>query len=1051
MIARIVRHPTAANLLMILLLTLGAVSVGKIVRSTFPQQPLDKVQVTVQYPGASADEVDEAICYRLERAIDQVDQIEEYQCESRDNLATLLAEGHDGVVIDRLLSDIRTEIDAIDDLPLESEPPIIRLLGTREPVVSIAVHGEVPYFRLKDYTETLKQKLQQLEGVSNVRIEGFTDRQLRIEVDALALRSLGLAISDVVKLVRGLNLDNPAGDIQTPGGRITLRMDDERTSPSTLAELRLRSPRGGQDLRLGDIATIIDTFEHPNQRISFDGSPAALLVVEKNRSDDALDVLSVVETFIGAERARTPGANLTLTQDVASLVKDRLSMLVTNGIQGLLLVMLVLWLFFSARHAFWVGMGLPVSFAGAFFMMSLLGFQFDMMTPVALLIVIGIIVDDAIVVSENIVAHRERGKSPLEASIDGALEVLPGVFASFATTLAIFLPLAFLAGELGTMLKAVPVIMLLTLTVSLVEAFFILPSHLKHSSFEGQRNAAQAWIDVRLERLRTRCVAGVARFVRWRYLGLGGLIGLLLFCVSLAAGGIVGFMPLPELDNESVEARLLLPPGTPFERTETTVDKLLEGLNAVNERLSPMQPGGQSLVRHVAVRYGFNVDAHETGDHVATVVVDLLSPEIRSHSSREIRALWRDEVGQLADVVFLKFADPLIGPQGKPIELRVVGEDLAAAGSAALDLKNWLGGYAGVTDLSVDLRPGKPELRFRLKEGAQELGVTSTIIAEQLRGAFNGLVAQEVQVGRENFEVLVRLDETARRRFNTLDTFMVHSNQGELVPLAAVAHAVEARGYARLNRVNGEHTVTVEGLIDAGVTTSAAVLADTTRRFLDDWQARYPDVRLDIQGESKRAGETLGSMRQGFLLGFLAMYLLLALQFKSYVEPLVVVAIIPLSFIGVVLGHLLFGYHLTMPSILGFISLAGIVVNDSILLVTFVEKRLREGMALEHAVVQAARDRFRAILLTSVTTVAGLLPLLLETSLQAKVVIPLAISLAFGLSTATVLVLFVIPAFYMVLQDLGLFHRQDSLANSSATSARRSGDDSPAQSIEAGH
>ena len=1027
MIRLFVNHPTAANILMILLVVLGAVSVGGIVRSTFPQQPLDTVQVTVPYPGAAADEVDEAICYRLENAIDQVTQIFEYRCESRDNLATLTVESTEGAVIDRLLADVRTEIDAIDDLPMESEPPVISLLGTTEPVVSIAAYGDVPYHRLKDYAEDLKFRLQRFEGVANVELQGFTDRQLRIELDALALRGLGLAVSDVAGLVRSLNLDNPAGAIKTDSGTMTLRVEDERTTVGSLADLKLRSPKGGQDIRLGDIATITDTFEYPNQRITFNGAPAAILRLEKSRSDDGLNVLLLAQKFVEEERLRTPGVSLALTQDVASLVKDRLGMLIKNGAQGLLLVVLVLWLFFSAKHAFWVGMGLPISFAGAFFLMRALGLQFDMMTLVGLLIVIGIIVDDAIVISENIAAQREAGKDPLNASIDGTREVLPGVVASFFTTAAIFLPLAFLAGDLGTVLRAVPVVMLLTLTVSLLEAFLILPTHLKHATFDNHRNAAQRWVDNKLDAARDRAVDLVELFVRWRYLGLGGLLALLLLCISLVASGLLGFTPLPEIDNEAVEARLLMPPGSPFAQTEATVETVLAALENVNAALTPQQPGEQPLVKSVAVHYGRNVDAHEVGDHVATIVVDLLSPEVRSHTSSEIRALWRTEVGTLADVVFLKFSDPVIGPQGKPLELRIVGDDLEQLYPAALELQNWLRDYHGVHDLSMDLRPGKPEMRFRLKPGAQALGIDSTTIARQLRGAFNGLVVQEVQVGREKFEVLVRLDETARARFDTLDTFMVHSALGHQVPLSAVADIIESRGYARLNRINGEHTITIEGLLDSSQATSAAVIGHTSAAFLPQWSAKHPGARLDIQGETAQSGKTLGSLRRGFLLGVLAMYLLLALQFRSYVEPLVVVVIIPLSFTGVILGHLLLGYNLTMPSILGFISLAGIVVNDSILLVTFVEKRLAQGMALQSAVVQASRDRFRAILLTSVTTIAGLLPLLLETSLQAKVVIPLAISVAFGLTTATAMVIFVIPAFYLVLHDVGLFHRHEEL------------------------
>jgi multidrug efflux pump subunit AcrB len=534
-------------------------------------------------------------------------------------------------------------------------------------------------------------------------------------------------------------------------------------------------------------------------------------------------------------------------------------------------------------------------------------------------------------------------------------------------------------------------------------------------------------VDEKLNVWRDRTTEFVAAFVRWRYVGFGGLIGILMVCVSLLTSGILGFSPLPELDNESIEAKILLAPGAPFERAQARVQTLLEALEQVNDELTPLQPDQQSMVRQVVVHYGRNADAHESGDHAATIVVDLLSPEIRTHTSTEIRSLWRNAVGILPDVAFLKFSDPQIGPSGKPLELRLLGSDLAELYDAAVDLQRWLAVYEGVHDLSMDLRPGRPELRYQLKPGAQELGINSAIVAEQLRGAFNGLIVQEVQVGREKYEVQVRLDAASRTRFNTLDTFMIQSAAGHQVPLSAVAYVVESRGYARLNRVNGESAITLEGLIDASRTTSAAVLSHTQREFLPQWLENHPEVRLDIRGETERSSETLGSMRQGFLLGFLGMFMLLALQFRSYVEPLVVIVIIPLSFIGVVIGHLLMGYNLTMPSILGFISLAGIVVNDSILLVTFVEKRLAQGMALADAVVQAARDRFRAILLTSVTTVVGLLPLLLETSLQAKVVIPLAISLAFGLTTATMMVIFVIPAFYMILHDLGLFHRHEEL------------------------
>jgi hydrophobic/amphiphilic exporter-1 (mainly G- bacteria), HAE1 family len=1028
-------HPTAANLVMLLLLVLGIAALPTIVRSTFPQLPLRHVEIQVEFPGAAAERVEDAICRRLEDALDRIDQIREMRCEARENLATTRIEAIEGASVDRLLADVRGEISAIDDFPDLAEEPRVRLLGTTEPVVSIAAYGDLPRPELKDYAESLKQRLLRIDGVSRVQIEGFTERQLRVDLDERALRSLGLSVADVAARIRAQSLDLPAGDLETDQGYVFVRVDEERTTPATLESLVIAGSTDGGVVRLRDVARIVDTFQFPNQHVLFDARPAALLGIEKARRDDALDILASIEAFIAEEQSRTPAIRLALTRDIASLVEDRLMMLVRNGAQGLLLVMLVLWLFFSARHAFWVAMGLPVSFAGAFALMSVFGYQFDMMTLVALLVAIGILVDDAIVVSENIAVHRARGKDPVTASVDGAREVMPGIFASFITTACIFAPLAFLSGDLGAVLKVVPIVLLMTLSVSFVEAFLILPAHLRHTRLETKRHQLQHWTDERLGRFREFVVGTcVSRFVRYRYVGLGSLLGVLLLAVAAVAGGLMRFNPLPELDNESIEARLLLPPGTPFERTVASVDTVLDALRTIDRELTPRQPGGQPLVRHVTVQYGRNVDAYETGDHVATITVDLLSPEIRSHTSTHIRNLWRERAGQLPDAIALRFADPMIGPQGKPIELRVAGNDRQRLHDAAHEILRELSRFRGVQDLSTDLRPGKPEILVRLRPGAESLGITAAVVAEQLRGALFGLRAGELQIGPERFEVQVRLDERARSSLDTLDGFMVRTAHG-LVPLSAIAELEESLGWARLNRVDRRPVVTIEGLVDQSVTTSAAVLGTLERRFLPEWRQRYPDVELSAAGESEQAEITFASLRRGFALGFVGIYLLLAFQFRSYLEPLVVVSIIPLAFIGVVLGHLLLGYNLAMPSMLGFVSLAGIAVNNSILLVTFVEHRLAAGMALAEAVVQASRDRFRAILLTSLTTVAGLLPLLLETSMQAKVVIPLAISLAFGLSTATVLVLFVIPALYMVLEDFGLFRRHAEL---------RGGDPAPA-------
>jgi hydrophobic/amphiphilic exporter-1 (mainly G- bacteria), HAE1 family len=1027
-------HPTAANLLMALILVLGALSAPNIVRSTFPPMPLKYVDVQMVYPGASPGVVEETLCQPLEDAVDRVAGVIEVSCAAEQNLATLRIEGREGSNIDRLLTNVKTEVDAIKDLPASVDPPIVRIPGISEPVVTVALYGNLPYTDLKRHAERVKLDLKSIPGVSQVRIDGFTEQQLRIELDLNALRGLGLSAVEVADAVRRQSLDLPAGNLDTRTGTLLIRLDEERRGLDDLGSLIVAADRSGGEVRLDRIARITETFQFPEQRITFDGRPAALLAVEKSRQDDALDVRAAVQAYVAhAAAAAPPGLQMTLTQDVASLVDDRLGMLVKNALQGLVLVALLLWLFFSARHAFWVVLGIPVSFAGCFVVMAMIGYAFDMMTLVALLVAIGILVDDAIVVSENIAVHRERGKPALAAAVDGASEVLPGVFASFATTVVMFAPLAFLSGDLGAVLKVVPVVLIITLVVSFLEAFLILPAHLAHTRLEHQRGRIRLMLQDQLDRLRKdRIARWLNGFLDHRYLGLGALLGTFLLTLSLLAGGLIGFSPLPELDNEAIEARILLPQGTPAARTEALVQDMLEALGAIDRELTPQQPRNRALVRHVTVRYGRNADAAETGAHAATITVDLLDPEVRTITSSDLRNLWRQRVGLPVDVVLLKYADPQLGPSGKPIDLRISGADLEALRAASQDLHAWLSGYRGVFDVSTDLRPGPRELRVRLREGAASLGVDADLLARQLRGAYFGITASEVQVGPARYEIDVRFADAQRHSLDSLDGFVVRNRAGDLVPLAAVARIEEARGYGRIQRVNGQRTVSVQALVDLDVVTSGAVLADMRARFLPGWQERHPAAALSFEGEARQTASTLGSMRRGFLLGFVGIFLLLSFQFRGYLEPVIVVAVIPLALIGVVAGHLLLGYDLTMPSMLGLVSLTGVVVNNSILLVTFIEQRLGAGLALRDAVVAASCDRVRAMLLTSGTTIAGLLPLVLETSMQAKVVIPLAISISFGLAATSALVLFVVPALYLVLDDFGLFRRHAALSEGAA-------------------
>ena len=781
----------------------------------------------------------------------------------------------------------------------------------------------------------------------------------------------------------------------------------------------------GAVIRLGDIATITDRFERTEDKTVFNGQRAAFLRVEKARQDDTLDVIDALGAYLEEQRGRAPpGMVFEITRDMASIVRDRLTMLLRNGAQGLVLVFLVMWLFFGLRYSFWVAAGLPVAFMGTIAGMAAIGYSFDMITMVALLIAVGLIMDDAIVIAENIARHRAAGRSVMEAAVDGTREVAPGVVASFLTTLAVFGALAFLKGNIGAVLKVLPVILILTLSFSLVEAFLILPHHLLRT-LRTAAGAGGGGLRARFDRGLERFTEGfvgrlVDAAVSWRYLTVGVIAGLLLVSVALMAGGVLKFRTFPDIEGNVIEARLLLSQGTPLARTEAVVERLVESIRTVDREYAEGRPEGRSMVRNVGIQFNRNRDANESGEHLATVAVDLVGPDDRYASLEEIMSRWRAEVGMLPDVLVLTIGEPGFGPGGKPIDIRLAGGDLESLKAASTEMLEWLRGYRGVFDLYDDLRLGKPELRVRLREGALVLGLTASEVARQLRAAFHGWRAGEFQAGPEDYEIDVRLSGKDRDSLADLGRFTITLPAGEQVPLHAVATVRFQRGYGRIHRIDGRRAVTIQGNLDPDKANAAEIIADTRARFLPELLARHPGIDMELEGQAREAAETGSSLGRNFLLGLAAVFLLLSFQFRNYIEPLVIMAAIPVGLVGVVIGHLALNIDLSMPSMVGFVSLAGVVVNNAIVLVTFVKIHRSRGESAVTASCRAARQRFRAILLTSLTTVAGVLPLLTETSLQAQVLVPLVTSLAFGLAAATFQVLFLVPALYSILDDYGL-------------------------------
>jgi multidrug efflux pump subunit AcrB len=639
---------------------------------------------------------------------------------------------------------------------------------------------------------------------------------------------------------------------------------------------------------------------------------------------------------------------------------------------------------------------------------------------VGLLMAIGILMDDAIVLSESIAHEYKKTHNPAEAVVVGTQRVIRGVFSSFLTSALLFGSLLFMKGDLGQILGVLPVVLLSVLTVSLVEAFLVLPHHLKHSLEHGHEREPPRW-RVLFEQGFLRLRNGVTHMgglaIRFRYITVGLAIGLLIVSIGMIITGGLKFKAFPNLEGNVVEARVLLAQGTPLAKTEAVVERLIESLNKSRDEFADQND--QELLKNVVVTYNKNVDSSESGTHIATVRVDLLETEYRNTSLREFIPAWRRHTGDIPIAINLQFKEPSAGPAGRAIDIRLSGDDLDQLSEVSWEVQNWLNGYKGVSNLADNLRPGKPQFSFTLKPGALRKGVTSQMVASQLRAAYQGVKVDDIYQGSEAYEIQVKLGSSVHSALADFDNFNIITSAGEAIPLVSLVQITEKREYARIGHIERKRVINIYGDIDSRVANTAEVLRDFQSKFLPELEKRYPGIGVALEGEVASGNETNSSILSGFVLALLGVFLLLSLQFKNYREPLLVMINIPLALIGVIWGHIVMGQDLSMPSIIGFVSLAGIVVNDSILLVEFVKYRSAEGMALHDAAKQAVHDRFRAVFMTSVTTVAGMAPLLFETSLQAQLLIPLVTSVVFGMLSATLLVLLVLPALYGIMEDIG--------------------------------
>lgn len=1021
-------HPTASNLMMLVLIFLGLIALPELQRETLPSFKRVKIQVQVAYPGASPKDVEQAICLPMEDALDGINHLDELTCQATEGMALATAEmDRKTGDVGRFIADIRTEIDSITQFPDIVEKPTISQKRLYDPVISIAIASSMGKIELKEYSENLKRRIKRLQGVSLINITGFSDPQLRVELDLYKLRQLNLTVSDIAKQISEQNIKMPSGHLYGSERTLLLRFDAEKQTPRSLGEIIVYSDQQGGSVKLNEIASVSRRFELDEERIEVNDQAGAVLEVLKKQNADSVDVFYRIQKFVKQEQQKLPnGIQLTLTKDMASLADDRINMLAKNGLQGIFLVFLVMWLFFPWRYAFWVSMGLPVSFLASLFMMEQLGLSLNMLSSVGLLLAIGLLMDDAIVLSESIAHQLEKGKDKLQAVLEGINRVKAGVFSSFLTTMSIFGALAFLEGDIGRVLKVVPIVLIMTLLVSLIEAFFILPRHLYHSTCKnsGRRRPAIA-LKVKFnhyfEKIREIYLPKLVGFlIDKRYPFSGFIVFIFLITLALPISGLLKFSPFPELEGNQVQITLLMPPGTPLKQTEKVVHKIEKDLHHVNDFYQSDQPNGLPLIAHKIVTYGFNADTDEHGEHAVTINLDILDTEIRATLLSDFLQKLQLQIGTIPGVNSLIIRAPTTGPAGRNIQIELSHPDLNTLKLAGDALSNYMRGISGVENLLTDLRDGKPEIQMQLLPGVESYGVTGSMIANQLRSAFFGVKADELQIGIENVELDVRLAYQDRVDRDSFNNFPIIMPDGRQIPLLNLVSITFTRGVNKIIRINGIATLTITGDINSKLNNTAVVMKQLSDSYLSELKTQFPGLIVYLGGEAESTSETGKSMIINFSFGLFAVFAILSFQFRSYVEPFIVMVAIPLSVFGVIWGHFLLGFNLTMPSILGFASLAGVVVNDSILLVQFMKNDLKKFGNIRQAAMLATQQRLRAIFITSATTTVGLLPLLLEQSLQAQILIPLVVSLVFGLLASTVLIILVLPAFYAILDDFKL-------------------------------
>ena len=1016
------QNAVAANLIMLILLVGGVIAGMGLNAQVFPTINPGIITVTVPYPGAAPSEVEESITRRVEEAVIGIEGVDEVTSRAAENVGTITIELKDFVDEAEIKNDVEAAVERLSDFPpAEAEQPQIERAQTVSDVITLVLISDLEETKLRAAGERLVEELLAIPEVSLVGLMGARDYEISIEVSERALRQYDLSIDEVASAIRRSSVNVSSGELRTPAGDLLLRTNNKRMAGDAFGDIVLRGESDGAILRLEDVATINDTFAEQDMVQELNGRRSLLVSVQKSESEDPLEIAAAVRAFL-AGYTPAPGISVDVWDDQTSILEQRLGLLIDNGVLGFTLVFLFLVIMLDLRLATWVAMGVPISFLGALLFFGSFGVNINMISLFALIMVLGIVVDDAVVVGENIITEQEALGQSYQATLRGVAGVFSPVFIGVLTSMAAFAPLLFVTGSFGQILAAIPVVVILVLTISLVEVFLVLPSHLAHgrSWSRGPLKAFQGRVAQFVMTFRDQYfLPAVSWAVRRRYVTLIAALGMLIFAASLMVSGAVRFIFFPQLESVSMRATLTFPVGTPFTETERAARKIIDAAYAINDQRDGAAFKAVNATIGGVSRMGGGPDGGggvSASSNLASIIVLLEDEPRRTESAQALEREWRQRVGQIVGVESLSFSSSYFD-SGADIEFRLAHQDDGQLMAAVEALKLAYADVPGLYDIQDSFNPGKTQFDIELTSAGEAAGLQPADVARQLRNNFYGQEVQRIQRGRDELRVMVRYPRSERESAQNLNDTWIRLADGTQAPLSAVATLRESRSYSSIERVAGLRIVTVSAEADTDLITPTEANNEVMQSILPALRAQFPDLRVEQAGQGREESEDLASLVQSMMIAVLIIFALLASQLRSYTQPLVVLTGIPFGAAGAVIGHFILGYNISFISIFGMVALSGVVVNDALVLLDQYNRNRREGLDVHEAITAASQRRFRAIFLTTVTTALGLTPMLFETSIQAQFLIPMAVSLATGIVFASVIILMLVPALVIIRED----------------------------------